>query len=107
MTDEKGETVLEQFGYRRVFPRSRLYSGSDGRRAACAVQPSARRSLFATEWVEPLPGCCMFATGIITEGSESRVCSLTGCFCPATVFKDPAIFKGCDTRKEKLAAEQT
>jgi hypothetical protein len=100
------ECVADQFGLRRLYPRDRLFSGQ-GQRAACAVHPSARRSPYAADVAEPLPGCCEFATGIIFEGSESRTCSITDwSFCSAKFFKDSHSFEKCSARKEKLAAEQ-
>jgi hypothetical protein len=102
---KQSETVLDQFGPRRLYPRNRLFSGA-GQRAACAVHPAARSSPYKSNEAAPLPDCCEFATGIIFEGSENRTCSVTGCFCPAAVFKDPAVYPSCDARKEKLAAEQ-
>ncbi len=103
MADDKDSTVLAQFSYRRIHPRSRIY-GNTGVRAACAANPSVRTSLFSTKWVEALPGCCMFATGIITESSENRICELTDHFCPASDFTNPQIFRNCPSRaaeKEK------
>lgn len=97
------ETVLDQFGPNHLFPRGRLFTGAGsgaGRRAACAVQRGPKV-------LEPLPGCCEFATGFICEGAVNRTCSVTKCFCPAGVFRDPVNFENCSARKEKLSAEQT
>ena len=104
MTDESKqvETVLDQFGLKHLHSHNQTFSGS-GKRAACAVQ---RSSPYEDKSVEVLPGCCEFATGFIFVGSENRTCSVTKCFCPATVFKDSKIFEKCSTRKEKLAAEK-
>jgi hypothetical protein len=102
------ETVLDQFGPNHLYPRGRLFTGTGsgaGRRAACAVQ---RSSPYGPKVLAPLPGCCEFATGFISEGAENRTCSIAnGSFCPAKVFKDPAKFEDCHARKEKLSAEQT
>ena len=103
MTEEKVETVLDQFGLRRLYPKDRMFSGQ-GQRAACAVRPVVYSS---RDVAEPLPGCCEFATGLIMDGIEARTCSVTTCFCPPAVFKDPKVSDGCSTRKEKLLAEQT
>jgi hypothetical protein len=105
LSNDREPTVLDQFGLQRLYPRNRLFS-SQGQHAACAVQPSARRSLFATVWVDPLPGCCMFATGVITEGSENRICSLTEGFCPAQSFKDLKVFQVCVNRTGSLRKEK-
>jgi hypothetical protein len=104
LTDESKhvETVLDQFGLQNLRSRGHVYSGS-GTRAACAVQ---RSSPYVTKIAAALPGCCMFATGIIVEASENRTCSLTKRFCPATYFKDPKNYLNCDSRKINLASEQ-
>ena len=71
--------------------------------ARCAVQPS----IHALKVVAPLPDCCEFATGVITEACLGRNCSVLGCYCPPSVFRDPKVFEGCSTRKEKLAEAQS
>jgi hypothetical protein len=99
------ECIADQFGLRRLYPRGRLFSGAgdcDSGRMACEDQPSLSET---EDSAKPEIGACEFAVGIIFAGSENRTC-LTGCFCPATVFKDPKVYPGCDIRKEKLA-EQT
>jgi hypothetical protein len=97
---ERFETVVDQFGLRRLYPRSRLFAGYD-RAAACAVQPSARHSSYGVEWGEAAPRCCMFATGVIAEGLEGRACSLNGCFCPSQVYKDCKVFQNCTCRTQE------
>ena len=99
VSSEKGETVLDQFGLPRLYHKNRLFTGP-GQRSVCAVHSATRRSLFATEWVDPLPGCCMFANGIITANSDSRVCNLSDCFCSSRVFRDPKVFQNCSSRTE-------
>jgi hypothetical protein len=102
---EKGkqiETVLDQFGLKHLYSRSRTFSGSE-KHAASVTQ---RSSPYEAKSAAALPGCCEFATGLIFEGSENRTCNVTKCFCPATVFTDPKIYPGCTIRKEKLL-EQT
>ena len=75
------------------------YEGS-GVSARCAVQPS----VYGSKVAAPLPGCCEFATGVITEACSGRNCGVHGCYCPPSVFRDPKVFGDCSTRKEKLAA---
>lgn len=94
------ECVADHFSLRRLYRQDRLFSGP-GQRAACAVQSTARRSPYASDVAEALPGCCMFATGIITEGSENRLCSLTNGFCAAVSFKDPKVFRTCPSRTDQ------
>jgi hypothetical protein len=52
LSSEKVEPVLEQIGLNRLYPRNRSFSGQ-GQQSACAIHPSACRSLFGTEWVDP------------------------------------------------------
>ncbi len=101
---EERKTVLEEFSLKRLFPRDRLFTGagqSVAVQARCAVKPSVYR----TEHVEALAGCCEFGTGIVYAGCEGRTCSVTGCFCEPGVFRVAVVFEGCTIRREKLAAE--
>jgi hypothetical protein len=103
MADSEHETVLERFGLRR-FRRFREFRVEPPRVAArCAVKPE----VYGTKHVEALPGCCEFATGLVCEGAEGHSCSVTGCYCPPSVFKDSKVFVDCDTRLVQLAKEQT
>lgn len=106
--NEQLECVVDQFGLKRLYPNGRLFAGfsasvSDKSRRACSVQHSPTQT---KKSAEPEPEACEFAVGLIFGGSENRTC-VAGCFCPATVFKDPQVYPSCVIRKEKLAAEQT
>jgi hypothetical protein len=109
MSDEgkQLECVADEFGLKRLYPRSRLFTGSgtivrDKSHRTCAVQPS---SLQTEKSAKPEIEACEFAVGLIVAGSENRIC-VCGCFCEATIFKNSKVYAGCDIRKEKLA-EQT
>ena len=73
MSDESRqvETVLDQFGLKRLYSRNRTFSDSR-KRTVCEVQ---RSSPYETKIAAALPGCCEFATGIITPDSVNRTCS--------------------------------
>ena len=75
---------------------------SAGVSARCTVQSS----IHVLKVVAPLPDCCEFASGVITAACLGRNCSVHGCYCPPSVFRDPKVFVDCSTRKEKLLAEQ-
>ncbi|HLN89942.1 MAG TPA: hypothetical protein VK253_07740 [Candidatus Binatia bacterium] len=104
--DEPFECLADRFGLKRLYPRGRLFSGAGavhGSRGECEDKPSLAEK---EDSANPDIGQCEFAVGLVFGGSENRTC-VCGCFCPATVFKDPKVFSRCDTRKEQLAAEQT
>ena len=100
--DDKAETILDQFCLRRLYPHSRLFGGAEQQSASAEAQ----RVSFKTEWVEAIPGCCMFATGLITTDAVGRVCELTDCFCPPGVFKDPKVFQNCSSRVGEQEKQQ-
>jgi hypothetical protein len=97
--DDKAETILDQFCMRRLYPHSRLFNGVE-------QQSEDRRVSFKTEWVDAMPGCCMFATGLITADAVGRVCELTDCFCPPGVFKNPKVFQNCSSRVDVQEKQQ-
>ena len=92
---EKGkqvETVLDQFSMKHLQTCDHAFSDS-GKRAVCSVR---RSSLYSPETAAALPGCCEFAIGIITAGSENRTCSAADfSFCDATFFMNPKSYLGC------------
>ncbi|MCW4017983.1 MAG: hypothetical protein NWF00_04805 [Candidatus Bathyarchaeota archaeon] len=103
MAESEHETVLDRFGPKRLRRFREFHVDAPGVSARCAVKPS----VYSTAFVDPLPGCCEFATGLVSEGSQGRTCCVDGCYCSPAVFKDPKVFGDCSTRLEQLAKEQT
>ncbi|MCW4024910.1 MAG: hypothetical protein NWF01_07750 [Candidatus Bathyarchaeota archaeon] len=97
MSEKKGETVLEQFGFKRFYYRER--SPSQGRRALCAVLPVIVDS--------NLPECCEFAQDKVSERSEGRFCCVDGKYCSPAFFRNPTVFGDCEVRLAELAKEKT
>lgn len=94
---EKQETVLEQFGPRRLYPHSRLFAEDNGvvKSARCARRP---------EPVVP-EGCCEFVRALVDATCEGRYCA-DGTFCPSRVYADEKVWLGCLVRLEKLRAQE-
>ncbi len=103
--DDKAMTVLDQFSLRRLYPRGRLFN-EVRQRPTCAEQHDTFQVSLKIDWADAPPGCCMFATGLITADAVGRVCELTGCFCPPDVFKDPKVFQMCSSRAGEQEKER-
>jgi hypothetical protein len=94
------ESVLEWWR------RSRRFLGDVAAGRPCpasAVNPV----LYAFDSAFPLPDCCEYAVGIVSERSEGRLCKVDGCYCSPTIFKVPKVFQNCETRSGQLAKEQS
>ncbi len=79
-----GESVLEQFGFRRFSHRS---------------QPETKRTVVAP----PPIGFCEFV-GDPVFSEDGRYC-FDKTFCPKRIFADAKIYATCPTRIEKLKAQ--
>jgi hypothetical protein len=104
VSDEKDQTVLDQFSLKRLYGRDRLFSGP-GKRAACAVQPSPNSSASAVVSVPPGAGCCEFVGASVNTGGDGCLCC-DGTFCPKRIFGDAKVFCTCPTRLEKLKEQK-
>jgi hypothetical protein len=80
------ETVLEQFGFKRLSIRS---------------QPEIKSIVAA-----PLPiGCCEFVGDLVFSEDGGRYCS-DKTFCPKRIFADANLYTNCPTRQEKLREQK-
>ena len=77
-----GETVLDQFGYKRLSRRFQTKVKSD------VVAPSH-------------VGCCEFVGGLVVSEDGGRYC-FDKTFCPKRIFADSKIYADCPSRLEKL-----
>ena len=77
-----GESVLDQFGFKRFSYRS---------------PPEVNLTVVAS----PPVGCCEFVGDIVFFEGGGRYCS-DKTFCPRRIFADAKIYATCPTRIEKL-----
>jgi hypothetical protein len=104
MTDDKYETVLDQFGLHRLYPKNRLFFRAE-QHAACAIQPGASRPAPVVEDRASPAGCCELVGASVGLGGDGRFCS-DGTFCPKRLYSDAQVFVSCPTRIEKLKAKE-
>ncbi len=81
-----GETVLEQFGFKRFSYRS---------------HPEVK-SVVETP---PPADCCEFVGDLVFSEGEGRYCS-DKTFCPKRIFANANVYSNCPTRIEKLKAQK-
>jgi hypothetical protein len=97
------ETVADQFGLRRLYPRTLLFNSAEtDQRTTCAIHPSIEKSM--PVGLAPIGGC-EFIGELVDSGCEGRYWS-DGTFCSVKIFADPKVFVGCATRKDRLKIKQ-